>query len=93
MIGQECDLFRQMMDEIHTQLEIEVIDPTTRQKVGASDDLDVIYEQIENFDIAWVKPAMRFEGRPRRSIDQYWPKMVAAAGRKEARAGSHEARR
>ena len=76
MTARECDLFKRMMDAIHTQLQIEVIDPTSRQKVGASDDMDVIYEQIENFDIAWIKPAS-VRGQAQKIVDQYWPKMVA----------------
>jgi DNA-directed RNA polymerase subunit beta len=75
MTARECDMFKRMMDAIHTQLQIEVVDPTSRQKVGASDDPDVIYEQIENFDIAWIKPAP-LRGQAQKIIDQYWPKMI-----------------
>ena len=57
MLAKECILFRQMMADVHDTLKIDVIDPSTRQKVGTSEDDDVICEQIENFDIQWVKPA------------------------------------
>lgn len=57
MRAKEMAIFRQMIDTIHERFEVDLIDPSTRQKVGASDDEDVIYEQIENFDIKWVKPA------------------------------------
>jgi DNA-directed RNA polymerase subunit beta len=57
MRAMECAAFRKMMNRMHEQLEIDIIDPSTRQKVGASEDDEVIAEQIENFDIAWVKPA------------------------------------
>lgn len=75
MTAKECDVFKRMMDAIHTELQIEVVDPTSRQKVGASDDLDVIYEQIENFDIEWVKPAAK-RGDAQKIVDRYWPKLV-----------------
>ncbi|MHC5082322.1 MAG: DNA-directed RNA polymerase subunit beta [Planctomycetota bacterium] len=75
MIVKECDMFKKMMDEIHGQLEIDVIDPTTRQKVGVSDDVDVIYEQIENFDVVWVKPA-NVRSKAQTIYDQYWPKIL-----------------
>ncbi len=52
-----CMIFRQMMEEIHSKLEVTVIDPSTRQKVGASVDDEVIYEQVENFNVKWIKPA------------------------------------
>ncbi|MBN1456704.1 MAG: DNA-directed RNA polymerase subunit beta [Sedimentisphaerales bacterium] len=74
MLKKECTLFKQMMDEVHTQLKIDVIDPTTRQKVGASDDIDVIYEQVENFDISWVKPA-KVRDDAQKIIDKYWPNL------------------
>ncbi len=75
MMARECEMFKRMMDTIHTDLNIEVVDPTSRQKVGASDDIDVIYEQIENFDIEWVKPASK-RGAAQQIIDRYWPKLV-----------------
>jgi len=57
MIAKECALFRQMIESIHKKLDVNIIDPSTRQKVGVSSDDDVIYEQVENFVIKWVKPA------------------------------------
>ena len=71
MVAKQCSLFKQMMDEIHEKLKIDVVDPTTRQKVGASDDEDVIFEQIENFDISWVKPA-KVRPEAQKIIDKYW---------------------
>ncbi|MHC4950731.1 MAG: hypothetical protein ACYTEU_07065, partial [Planctomycetota bacterium] len=64
-----------MMDEVHETLGIEVVDPNTRQKVGASDDNDVLYEQIEEFDISWIKPA-KVRGDAQKIVDEYWPKVV-----------------
>ncbi len=75
MTGRECDMFRRMMDAIHTQLQIDVVDPSSRQKVGVSDDNDVVYEQIENFNIEWVKPAAK-RGDAQKIVDQYWPRLV-----------------
>jgi len=57
MRAKECTVFRQMMEAIYSKYDVTIIDPSTRQKVGASVDDDVIYEQVENFDIKWVKPA------------------------------------
>jgi DNA-directed RNA polymerase subunit beta len=57
MKAKECIVFRQMIEAVHKKLDMEIIDPSTRQKVGASPDDEVIYEQIENFNIKWVKPA------------------------------------
>jgi DNA-directed RNA polymerase subunit beta len=57
MTVKQCAVFRQMIDAIQTKFDVTIVDPSTRQKVGASAEDEVIYEQIENFDIKWVKPA------------------------------------
>jgi DNA-directed RNA polymerase subunit beta len=75
MLEKECSLFRKMMAEISEKLQVDVIDPTTRQKVGASEDNDVIYEQIENFSIEWVKPA-KLRGDAKKIVDRYWPNLL-----------------
>jgi DNA-directed RNA polymerase subunit beta len=75
MIGKECDLFKDMIAQIHTELGIEIVDPNTRQKVGASDDVDVIYEQIETFEISWVKPAAQRDAA-QKIVDIYWPRLL-----------------
>ena len=73
-----CNTFKQMIDEICEKLEISVVDPTTKQKVGASNDVEVIAEQIENFDLSWVKPAnVRPQAQP--IIDKYMPKIARIA--------------
>jgi DNA-directed RNA polymerase subunit beta len=72
--AKECDVFRRMMAEIHDKLGVDVVDPTTRQKVGVSEDTDVIYEQIENFEIEWVKPA-NVRDSAGKIYDAYWPKI------------------
>ncbi len=83
MIAKECDLFRQMMDKVHEALpEISIVDPSTRQKVGASEDNDVIFEQIETFDISWVKPASDRE-KVQTIMNKYLPKIKAIRQERE----------
>ncbi|OHB47594.1 MAG: DNA-directed RNA polymerase subunit beta [Planctomycetes bacterium GWF2_41_51] len=68
-------VFKQMIAEISEKVEdVSMIDPTTRQKVGASEDMEVIFEQIQNFDVAWCKPA---SARPaaQQIIDKYMPRI------------------
>jgi len=52
-----ADVFRQLAQSLQDKLDIVVVDPTTKQKVGMSPVDDVILEQVETFDIAWIKPA------------------------------------
>jgi len=53
----ECVIFRQMIEAVHKKFDVNIVDPSTRQKTGVSEDDEVIYEQVENFDIKWVRPA------------------------------------
>ncbi|MFH1370000.1 MAG: DNA-directed RNA polymerase subunit beta [Planctomycetota bacterium] len=55
--AKQCEIFRQMITAIHDSFDVDVVDPSTKQKVGVSDDDEVIYEQVENWNIKWVKPA------------------------------------
>ena len=84
MKAKECTLFRQMIEAIHSKLEVNIIDPSTRQKVGASSDNEVIYEQIENFNIKWVKPAS-LRDNAQKIIDKFWIKITEIQEEKKQR--------
>ena len=71
----ESLLFRKMIEEIQKRCEVTVVDPSTRQKVGVSEDDDVIYEQIENFDIKWVRTASERES-VQKIVDKFWVKIA-----------------
>jgi len=71
----QCVIFRQMVESIHKKFEVNIIDPSTRQKVGASTDDEVIYEQIENFNIKWVKPAS-LRDDAQKIVDKFWVKIT-----------------
>ncbi len=56
--ARQCVIFRQMVAAIHEKFDdVSIIDPSTKQRVGVSDDDEVVYEQIDGWDIKWVKPA------------------------------------
>jgi len=75
MTAKECALFRQMIETIHGKVEVNIVDPSTRQKVGVSSDDEVIYEQIENFNIKWVKPAS-VRDDVQQIVDKFWVKIT-----------------
>ncbi len=56
-VSKACDLFREMAAAMQEKFDIKAVDPATRQKLGVSDDDDVVMEQVENFSINWIKPA------------------------------------
>ncbi len=64
-------VFRQMVDEINEFTGQTLVDPNTRQKVGKSDIEEVLIEQIDTFDINWVKPASAREGA-QKIVAKYW---------------------
>ena len=74
MKAKECVIFRQMIDAIHKKYDVNIVDPSTRQKVGASTDDEVVYEQVENFNIKWVKPAS-LRDNVQKIVNRYWAKV------------------
>ncbi|MHC4423954.1 MAG: DNA-directed RNA polymerase subunit beta, partial [Planctomycetota bacterium] len=66
-----CLIFRQMVEAIQKKFDVTIVDPSTRQKVGESSDDDVIYEQIEGFEIKWVRPASVREN-VQKIVDKFW---------------------
>jgi DNA-directed RNA polymerase subunit beta len=76
-------IFRQMVGAINEAIGTELVDPMTRQKVGASDIPEVILEQIENFDISWVKGSKDAKAEAERIYNQFWPRIEAIEKEKE----------
>jgi len=76
MRTKQAACFRRIIAAIHEKFDVNIIDTSTRQKVGASSDDEVICEQIENFDIRWVKPAS-LRGDVQKIVDEYWVEIDA----------------
>jgi DNA-directed RNA polymerase subunit beta len=75
MKAKECAYFRHMFQAIRQKYDVNIVDPSTRQRVGASEDDDVIYEQIDNFDIVWVRPAGSRQ-QVQKMLDDLRPKLT-----------------
>ena len=84
MKAKVCLVFRQMTEAIHKKSDVTMVDPSTRQKVGESPDDDVIYEQVENFDIKWVRPASARENVAK-IVDKFWVKIAEIQEEKSRR--------
>jgi len=76
-------LFRQMVRMINEITGSELIDPSTRQKVGASDIREVILEQIQNFDVKWIKGSKEARAQAEQTRDQFWPRIMAIETEKQ----------
>jgi len=86
---QECDekiaqVFRTMCDEVNKVTGQEMVDPSTRQKVGRSEILDVILEQVETFDLKWVKPASK-RGDAEKIHKRYGPRIEEMVNRRDGK--------
>ncbi len=68
-------VFRKMVDDINEVLGTEMVDPTTRQKVGQSDINEVILEQIENFNAKWMKGSAAAKEQAEKIYKNYWPRI------------------
>ncbi|MEX0741767.1 MAG: DNA-directed RNA polymerase subunit beta, partial [Phycisphaeraceae bacterium] len=71
------NLFRQLVDQINEVTGTPMIDPTTRQKVGASDIDEIILEQIRNFNLKWVKGPKASQQQAEQIYNQFWPRIEA----------------
>ncbi len=76
-------LFRQMVKQMNDIVGTEMVDPTTRQKVGASDIPEVILEQIENFTLKWLKGSKEAREQATITHGQFWPRIQAIEKEKQ----------
>jgi len=84
MRAKECTVFRQMIEAIHKKFDVSIVDHSTRQKVGVSADDEVIYEQVENFNIKWVRPAS-VRDDVQKIVDKFWVKITEIQEEKKHR--------
>jgi DNA-directed RNA polymerase subunit beta len=76
-------LFKQMIGSIQDTIGSEMVDPMTRQKVGASDIPEVILEQVKTFDLKWVKGSKETKEAGGRIYSQFWPRIEAIEKEKQ----------
>ena len=72
----QIKLFRRMADEINEVLGTPMVDPNTRQKVGISDNEDILLEQVASFSPKWIKsskPQVKEQGEA--IYGKYWPRL------------------
>ncbi len=90
--GQEMDtkamkLFKEFVDAVNTITGTPMVDPSTRQKVGASDIAEVIMEQIGNFDLKWIKGSKEAREQAEITYGQFWPRIQANRKEKDRKIG------
>ncbi|HYE03013.1 MAG TPA: DNA-directed RNA polymerase subunit beta [Phycisphaerales bacterium] len=80
-------LFKEMVGLINDAVGTPMVDPSTRQKVGASDLPEVILEQIETFDLRWAKGSKEAREQAEVLHRQFWPRIQANRKEKERKIG------
>ena len=83
MDQQRIDLFAQLVARINEITGSEMVDPATRQKVAASDIPEVVLEQIQTFDLKWVKGSKDAREEAAVVHSQFWPRIEAVEKEKE----------
>src|SRR5688500_9554002 len=81
-------IFKQMVAEINEVTGQVMVDPGTRQKVGQSENADVILEQIETFSEDWVKGSKESKEQGLNTYSRFWPR-VQAVLKEKARKMEH----
>ncbi|MBI2760001.1 MAG: DNA-directed RNA polymerase subunit beta [Chloroflexi bacterium] len=80
-------IFKQMVEQVNEVLGTPMVDPTTRQKVAASDLPDVVLEQIGNFDAKWMKGSKEAKEKAETVYGQFWPRIEAIKREKDRKIG------
>jgi DNA-directed RNA polymerase subunit beta len=70
-----AELFRQMIEQVNETTAVPMVDPSTRQKVGASDITEVLMEQIESFDVKWIKGNKETKAAADAIHGAFWPRI------------------
>ncbi|MEM9753805.1 MAG: DNA-directed RNA polymerase subunit beta, partial [Planctomycetota bacterium] len=80
-------LFREFVEQVNEVTGTEMVDPSTRQKVAQSDITEVVMEQINDFDMKWVKGNKEVRELAQQLYDQFWPRIEGVEIEKQRRLG------
>jgi DNA-directed RNA polymerase subunit beta len=70
-------IFKQMIAEVNEVTGQQMVDPGTKQKVGVSENTDVIFEQIEGFSTDWIKGSKESKEQALNTYSRFWPRVQA----------------
>jgi len=87
MDSKSIGLFKEMVGQINEVLGTPMVDPLTRQKVGASDLPDVLLEQISNFNEKWLKGSKEAKEQAEKIYGQFWPRIQSIKTEKDRKIG------
>jgi DNA-directed RNA polymerase subunit beta len=79
------EIFKQMVAEINEVTGQQIVDPNTRQKVGLSENVEVVLEQIETFATDWIKGTKEAKEQALNTYSRFWPRVEAVRKEKVRR--------
>jgi DNA-directed RNA polymerase subunit beta len=79
------EIFKQMVAEINEVIGTQMVDPGTRQKVGQSENVDVVMEQIETYSDEWIKGGKEAKEQALNTSSRFWPRVQAVLKEKVRR--------
>jgi DNA-directed RNA polymerase subunit beta len=79
------EIFKQMIHEVNEVTGQQMVDPNTKQKVGQSDNSDILMEQIETFSLDWVKGNREAKEQAENTYSRFWPRVQAVLKEKVRR--------
>ena len=85
MDDRAAQLFREMVEQVNEVAGSEMVDPSTRQKVGASEIAEVLLEQIESFSLTWIKGSKAVRQQAEQIHSQFWPRIEGVLKEKQRR--------
>ena len=83
MDAEAIRLFKEMSRLVNEAIGSEMVDPMTRQKVGASDIPEVLLEQIKTFNTKWIKGSKEAKEAGETIHAQFWPRIEASETEKQ----------
>ncbi|MEM8876035.1 MAG: DNA-directed RNA polymerase subunit beta [Planctomycetota bacterium] len=78
-------LFREFVEQVNELTGTQMVDPSTRQKVAQSDITEVVTEQINDFNLKWVKGNKEIKEQAEQLYQQFWPRIQALEKEKQRR--------
>jgi DNA-directed RNA polymerase subunit beta len=75
-----------MVAEINEVTGGQMVDPGTKQKVAASENADVVMEQIETFQQNWIKGSKEAKEQAENTYTRFWPRVQAVLKEKVRKA-------
>jgi len=76
-------LFREFIGQVNELTGTQIVDPSTRQKVAQSDITEVVMEQINDFNLKWIKGNKDIKEQGEALYSQFWPRIQAVNKEKQ----------